>query len=173
MKIKMMTTAAAVLGVMAIGAPMASAATCNTGTSQARDYSGTPATNPNYGKVTNADKLADSPDGGVVYGDTDSASWGYIGITGPHGFIEGSGSTSSGRHDPGLQQRQPRRGQGDRRPRAVRLPRRHQDPLGIDSQSGGRGPRNRRRASAFPLGRQLAPQPHERPGQRLPLGAAG
>ena len=104
MKIKLMVTAAAVLGVMAMAAPMASAATtCGEQTSQARDYSGSPDPtaadyNPSYGQTTGSDTQATSPaDGAIVYGSADQGSMsGYGGLTGPHGFLDVSGSSASG-----------------------------------------------------------------------------
>ena len=105
MKSKLMVTAVAVVGVLAISAPVASAATagsCGEKTSQARDYSGSPdptASNYNshYGQVTGTDTLQTLPDGGTVYGDaSQTGPSGYIGVTGSHGFLDLSGSQSSG-----------------------------------------------------------------------------
>lgn len=76
----------AVVGVFgAFASPSASYAACNDGTSQARDENGNP---------TGADTLGTLPDGGVIYGDGAESQLnpGYLGITGPHGYIEISGN---------------------------------------------------------------------------------
>jgi hypothetical protein len=103
MKIKMVVAVVAVLGVTGAFAPMASAATCGQQTSQVRDTSGSPDPsasnyNPHYGQPTGADTLGTLPDGGVVYGDASQSPQyaGYIGISGPKGFLDVSGSQSSG-----------------------------------------------------------------------------
>ena len=93
MKIKLSMLSLSIVGVLAIGAPAASAAAeCNTGTSQERVTNEDGSTT-----VTNNDKLADTVDGGVVYGDADQGAMsGYVGTVGPRGFIEASGDDDSG-----------------------------------------------------------------------------
>lgn len=97
MKTKLMVMAIAALSIAAFSAPTASAADCGEQTSQARDYSGTPETNPNYGKPTGTDKLADTTPGGQLYGSASQSSMsGYIGTTGNAGFLDASGSQAAG-----------------------------------------------------------------------------
>lgn len=90
-KFGLLLAAAGVFAAFAV--PSASYAACNDGTSQARDTSGNP---------TGADTLADLPDGGVIYGDGAESNLnpGYLGITGPHGYIEISGNNDA---DPNVQ----------------------------------------------------------------------
>ena len=68
----LLAAAAAIAAFGSTGSAMA--ATCGSGTSQARDANGNP---------TGADTLFTLPDGGVVYGSSS-----YVGVTGPQGYID-------------------------------------------------------------------------------------
>lgn len=101
-KIALVCAAAAVFGIATVGSAAPAMATCNDGTSQARDYSGSPDPlaedyNPNYGQVTNEDDIVSSdetPTGTTVYGDgaEENLDPGYLGATGSNGYIEISGN---------------------------------------------------------------------------------
>lgn len=102
-KFALLCTSVAVAGVVFAGTAQPTfAAACNDGTSQARDYTGSPDPNspdynPNYGQVTHEDDLGTTPNGTLIYGDgaEENLNPGYLGATGSTGYIEISGNNDA------------------------------------------------------------------------------